>query len=112
MSNTQGVHTLQILFRVEPGCLGPQGASHIEGFCQYAQQHCGNLGAPYARWQVEPRFDKTLPEADFFVADKKLKREQAARYASALDQDLDALEEAFHGALADWIDAYMRGGSS
>ena len=35
MSNLQ----LAVIYRVEPGCLGPEGAAHIEGFCQFAQLH-------------------------------------------------------------------------
>lgn len=108
MSHTPEVERLRILFRVEPGCLGPKGARYIDGFCSYAQTQSAALGGPFATWQVVARSDKSLPETEFFVGNKKLKQAQAARYLQALSQHLDDIEEAFHSALADWIDAYMR----
>ncbi len=29
---------LHLLYRVEPGCLGPTGADTIERFCEYANE--------------------------------------------------------------------------
>ncbi|MFT6898769.1 MAG: hypothetical protein ACJA13_003196, partial [Paraglaciecola sp.] len=33
---------LTVTFRVEPGCLGPDGISHIEAFCKFAKREVAN----------------------------------------------------------------------
>ena len=54
MSNMQ----LTVIYRVEPGCLGPEGATHIEGFCQFAQPLVAAHTPAFMQWQLQPRFDK------------------------------------------------------
>ena len=29
---------LLVMYRIEPGCLGPQGADYVEEFCVFAKQ--------------------------------------------------------------------------
>lgn len=35
---------IRLMYRVEPGCLGPDGANHIEDFCRFANKH---IKSPY-----------------------------------------------------------------
>ena len=50
MSNLQ----LAVIYRVEPGCLGPEGAAHIEGFCQFAQPLVAAHTPAFMQWQLQP----------------------------------------------------------
>jgi hypothetical protein len=84
---------LSIIFRVEPGCLGPQGSAHVSGFCDFAQQECHSLESDYIDWNIVPRNDKSLPEIEFALAGKKISSSQAEKYLILFDKKLDAVEE-------------------
>lgn len=83
---------LIILYRLESGCLGPNGASHIERFCPEAQSKLSDLFGPIIRWELEPRHDITLPELDYRLTNKRITRNQASTYLSAIGQDIDEVE--------------------
>ena len=59
---------LHIIFRVEPGCLGPQGDTHVEKFCEFAQQEFNTIDPELIHWDIIPRFDKSLDEINKTVA--------------------------------------------
>ncbi len=90
---------LSVLFRVEPGCLGPQGSSHIAKFCDEAQQECQSLDADYIIWNVVPRSDKSLPEIQYALADKRISAAQAKKYLALFDKVLDDVENHFDDKL-------------
>jgi hypothetical protein len=98
---------LTVTFRVEPGCLGPDGPVHIEGFCQYAKQHVAALHSDFVRWRIVPRYDKSLPETDYKTNNKRLDHLKARQYLGVFDQELDAFEAHFQDELARLIDLYL-----
>ena len=71
---------LTVLFRVEPGSLGPDGSEEAQLFCDQSQQQLAALDADFIHWQIIPRFDKTQPELEYKVGNKRLVRSQAAQY--------------------------------
>ncbi|MEZ8141804.1 hypothetical protein A1OO_04620 [Enterovibrio norvegicus FF-33] len=98
---------LNVICRLEPGCLGPQGASKIDDFCQYIEQDMQALNSDSVTLNVVPRNDKSLPEIQFTVMGKMMSRSQAAKYLERLDQSLDDFEALFEGKLETLIDKYM-----
>ena len=98
-----------ITFRVEPGCLGPEGIHHVDQFCVFAQDRFAHVDAEFVRWQITPRHDKALAETEYGVAGKRITNAQADRYAQALGHSLDELEDHLHTTLANLIDEFMRG---
>ena len=93
---------LTVLYRVEPGCLGPDGKQHIDAFCKFAEL------VSRAIHEQSPRHDKTLAETQYKVGDKNLSHDQAARYLHMFGKQLDEFEEHLHDALASSIDEFMQ----
>lgn len=50
---------LTVVIRVEPGCLGPDGNSHVKEFCNVAQVEIEPIDSDFVNWEVVPRFDKS-----------------------------------------------------
>ncbi|MDD1794235.1 hypothetical protein L4D06_16730 [Enterovibrio makurazakiensis] len=110
MGNTSSVPDnmkLSVICRLEPGCLGPQGADKIDDFCQYITQEMQALNTDHIALDVVPRNDKSLPEMQFNVLGKKMTQDQAAKYLSSLDHSLDDFETALESKLEALIDQYM-----
>ncbi len=99
---------LTIVFRVEPGCLGPDGGEHVEEFCNSAKIDFEYADSDYIYWEIIPRHDKSLPEMQFKVGNKILTHEKAVKYLGMFDKNLDELEEYFHENIAILIGNYMR----
>lgn len=97
---------LTVTFRVEPGCLGPDGVEHIEGFCKFAKKSVAPLHGDFIRWVIVPRYDKTLPETEYKTNNKRLDHDKAAKYLRLFDQDLDDFEEHFQDTLSELIESY------
>lgn len=97
---------LHVLFRVEPGSMGPAGIDHIQEFCQYAQKRVDSLHPEFVQWQIVARMNKKLPEIQFKVANKNLTQEQAAKYLSVFGQNLEEFEEHLHDMLAVLVDEF------
>ncbi|WP_299178846.1 hypothetical protein [uncultured Neptuniibacter sp.] len=98
---------LSIVFRIESGCLGPEGNSHVDQFCSYAQSRFESLFPAYLNWVVVPRHDKTLPEMDFAINGRQLGREHAKRYLAHFDQEIDQFEMNVFDELPEMIDQYF-----
>lgn len=96
-----------MLFRIEPGCLGPDGAEHVEAFCKYAKQEVAALDSDYIRWVITPRYDKSLPEMEYKIRNKKLTEARASQYLAVLDKSLDDFEENLQEKLAELIDDFF-----
>ena len=90
---------LTVLFRVEPGSLGPDGKVLAQSFCDRTQQHLTSLGIGPVEWQILPRFDKSLPELEYKVSNKRLSRAQAKQYLALLGLDIDAIEDQLIGEI-------------
>lgn len=98
---------LNVLFRVEPGCLGPDGINHVEDFCKFAKKSVSNLDSDYIRWVITPRYDKNLPEMEYKVRNKALSQERATQYLDTLGKDLEDFEENLQEKLAELIDEFF-----
>ena len=98
---------LTVIFRIEAGCLGPEGESHVARFCIQARAKLLGLYPDFIDWEVIPRIDKNLPEMDYAISDKKLSRSQATRYLSIFHLEIDAFEMEVFDELPDMIDQYF-----
>jgi len=98
---------LTVIFRIEPGCLGPEGLSHVDKFCVQAGLKLQSSAPAYIAWQVEPRHDKTLPEIDYAILGRALSRDHAKRYLSHFDQEIDQFEMTAFDELPVIIDQYF-----
>lgn len=98
---------LNVMFRVEPGCLGPDGADHVEEFCKFAKKEVTALDKEFVRWVITPRWDKSLPEMEYKVKNKKLDHDKAEKYLQLFDKSLDEFEEHFQELLAELIDDFL-----
>ncbi|HED33284.1 MAG TPA: hypothetical protein ENJ08_03580 [Gammaproteobacteria bacterium] len=105
---------LKVIFRIEPGCLGPDGKSLIDNFCHFAQPHIDlPCTSKLTSWtdliscQLTPRHDKSLPELQYIIDTKTLSREKATRYCAMLNKCLDDFEDALNEKLSDLIDTYL-----
>lgn len=96
-----------ILYRLEPGCLGPDGRQYITEFCQFAAPLLASQTPVFMRWQLEPRFDKTLPEWQCYFHGKLLNEAQAARLLGHFGADVDGLIEQLNEHLTLMIDQYF-----
>ena len=84
---------LAVTYRVEPGCLGPQGVNFIEGFCQFAEQNVQDLDSDFIHWNIIPRHDKTLSEMGYSVCAKQLTHKQADQYLQIFGKTLEEFED-------------------
>lgn len=95
------------IFRIEPGCLGPEGNKHIEKFCEVARREFTLKDNHFSRWMIVPRHDKSLPELDYMLAQRPLSRDHAARFLELFDQDIDEFEMDAVDLLPEMIDQYF-----
>lgn len=98
---------LIVMARVEPGSLGPDGLDKIEAFCRFANKNLVTSAQYYTRWQIIPRYDKTLPEIEYFISHKKLTPIQAGKYLDFFDNNIDNFEEEFYCKLTTLIEQYL-----
>lgn len=98
---------LTVTFRVEPGCLGPDGIEHIEKFCKFAKHEVANLDSDFVRWVITPRFDKSLLETEYKTNNKRLDYEKAQKYLRVFGKELDEFEEHLQEKLAELIDQFL-----
>jgi len=98
---------LSIIFRVEPGCLGPQGSGYIDQFCDQAQNEFKSLDSDFIIWNVVPRSDKSLPEIQFALAGKRISSLQAEKYLALFGKVLDDAENAFDDKLESLIVKFL-----
>lgn len=99
---------LNVIFRVEPGCLGPEGADHIDSFCKHAQTVMEPIDSGFVHWEITPRNDKALPEMQYRITNKNMSHDQAEKYLALFDKSLDEFEGHLHDKLAMLIDEYLK----
>lgn len=104
----QDSHKLTVLCRIEPGCLGPDGAVLIDDFCRYAQSQVEDIDAAFINWRLVARHDKTLPEMQYSISNKSLDHARADRYLACFNQQRNDFEDHFHNRLAELIDHYLQ----
>lgn len=98
---------ITVIFRIEPGCLGPKGPEHVDKFCDSANNKLATLHPEFVNWQVVPRHDKTLPELDYALRQRPLSREHASRYFAHFQMDIDAFEMSVFDDLPEMIDQFF-----
>lgn len=98
---------LTIVFRVEPGCLGPKGMDHINKFCGLAQKKFESIDSDFIHWEIIPRHDKSLPEMQYKINNKKLSSDKAEKYLTLFDKSLHEFEDHLNTKLSLIIDQYM-----
>ncbi len=98
---------LNVLFRVEHGSLGPEGDKHVDAFCIFAEKELMSLDSDYIHWEIIPRHDKSLPEMEYKVNNKKLSHDKAAKYLEIFGQDLDGFEGHLAKKLSRLIEQFM-----
>jgi len=98
---------MTVVFRMEPGSLGPDGAQYINEFCEFAQMQLQACAEPYIRWAIIPRLDKTLIEMEFQLASKKLTSSKAGQYLGVFGENLDHFEEQLEDNLEAIINQYF-----
>ncbi len=103
-----------MIFRVEPGCLGPDGENLIDDFCQFAQPRIDLQNtSERVSWtdliicELSPRRDKSLPEVQYTINTKALSHDKAARYFALFNKRLEEFEHDLNEELSDLIDAYL-----
>jgi hypothetical protein len=98
---------LTVTFRDEPGCLGPEGIIHIDGFCKFAKKEVARLNSDFVRWVITPRYDKTLLETEYKTNNKRLDHDKAEKYLRVFGKELDDFEEHLQDKLSILIDQYL-----
>jgi len=98
---------LNVVFRVEAGCLGPKGKDHIEQFCSFAQVEVEPIDADFVHWEIVPRHDKSLPEMQYNINGKRLTHDQAAKYLDVFKKSLDEFEGHLHDKLDTLIEQFQ-----
>ena len=98
---------LLVMYRIEPGCLGPQGADYVEEFCVFAKQKLKAHHGHCLRWAIKPRYDKSLPELEYQMKNTMVSQENAEKYLARFDIDKETFEESLEEALADLVDEFF-----
>ena len=98
---------LTVIFRVEPGCLGPTGSTLVDGFCSFAQKEVAMVDSDFVHWEILPRHDKALPEMQYRVCNKKLTHDKADQYLKLFQRSLDLFEEHLHEKIVLLIQQYL-----
>ena len=99
---------LTIQIRVEPGCLGPDGKAHIETFCAAAAKIFAAVEPELVSWTLLPRYDKQLPEQEFFIDYRKLTEEQASLFLRRLGRELGKCRRPSTPCWPNWWSATSR----
>jgi hypothetical protein len=98
---------LTVLFRVEPGCLGPEGINHVDRFCEFVGDKTDFVETNYIHMDIVPRHDKALPEIEFRVGNKLLSHAKAEKYLALFDEVLDDFEMSLYEGIAKSINQYF-----
>ncbi|MBR9867726.1 MAG: hypothetical protein GYB20_11135 [Oceanospirillales bacterium] len=98
---------LLVIYRVESGCLGPEGAQLVDAFCDFAQKKFDSVDSDIIRWTIVPRNSKTLPEIEYNVVGKKISHIQAIRYLAFFGQNLNGFEGNLSERIARYIEAFL-----
>lgn len=110
MKNVLPLHDdkkLAVTYRVEAGCLGPDGLNYIASFCQFAQIELQSSDSAYVAWNIVHRADKTLPEMQYTLAGKIINCHQTDKFLSIFGTTLDDFEGNLNDHLTNLIHQFM-----
>ncbi len=94
--------------RVEGGCLGPDGASHVDDFCYFAETEFWNFHPGKVTWKFLRRQNSQQAEVEYKLIGKKLSRPQASQYLDVLGIDMSEFESGIDDRLIALIERYMQ----
>lgn len=103
----QDQQKLTVTYRIEPGCLGPEGSTHVENFCVFAQERVVDLDAEFIHWDITPRNNKQLAEMEYSIASKKLSHDKADKYLQLFGKGLDEFEDHIQGECVGLINQFF-----
>lgn len=98
---------LSVTYRVEPGCLGPDGKNYVNAFCDFAQKTIQSMEADHITWHIIPRNDKSLPEMQYSILGKNMNDAQAKKYLAIFGKKFDEFEGYMGDKLALLIDDFL-----
>jgi hypothetical protein len=98
---------LTVTYRIEIGCLGPEGASHIDAFCLFAEKGVAGLDADLIHWHIVPRNDKSLAKMQYSVSGKQLSHDKADKYLRLFGKNLDEFEDHVQGECVALIEQFF-----
>lgn len=107
LNNLAPEKKMTVIFRMEPGSLGPDGKVYVNEFCEFAQTQLQASASHYLNWFIEPRFDKTLSEMKFQLGNKTITQEQATKYLSLFGESYLHFEEQLEDNLEAIINQYF-----
>ncbi|MCW8901023.1 MAG: hypothetical protein OQK75_07145 [Gammaproteobacteria bacterium] len=97
---------LTVIFRVEPGCLGPDGSEYVEAFCRFAEKEFAPVNSGFIRWSIIPMYDKSFAEIDYKIGSLGLTQDKVARYLNMFDKNADEFEEEISIKISELITQY------
>jgi len=98
---------LTVTYRIEPGCLGPEGVNHVDDFCIFVQERVIDLYPDFIKWLIVPRNDKSLPEMEYAISNKQLDHDKVNQYLQLFDQGIDEFEDYIQGECVGLINQYF-----
>ena len=99
--------SIGVLYRLEPGCLGPTGDEHVVPFCELVNKAMPSLHKGTINFQVEPRLDKSAPEISYTFNNKLLSTAQAESCLKALALELGDFEDELHDKMTHLTGQYL-----
>ena len=114
MTNLSPLHEdkkLAVTYRVEAGCLGPDGLNYISEFCNFAWSKLETLDSDYIAWNIVHREDKTLPEMQYGLVGKAISSLKAEKYLSVFGKTIDDFEYELSEHLTTLIRQFMSNSS-
>lgn len=107
MSTLAVPHAFTVICRIEPGCLGPEGHSHIDGFCTFLKNNFAFKEENIAQWEFLPRESISAPEIQYKIVNKNLSHSMAARYLTAINKNIDNFEDELNNRLIALVEEYF-----
>ncbi|MCV6590599.1 MAG: hypothetical protein OIF57_16470 [Marinobacterium sp.] len=98
---------LSVIARIEAGCLGPEGDSHIEPFCRYANKAFFGVNKNVVDWFIIPRTESKAPEFEYQIQKRRLSDEKTDKYLEMLGTSLADFEQDLNNRICDVIEQYM-----
>jgi hypothetical protein len=99
--------SLELVVRVEPGSLGPDGLDHVEAFCIVAEKVFAKVEFATLSFKVVPRYDKTQPELELFMNNKSLPEQRATLVLDKLNVTFEQIEEEVMERISTLIDRFL-----
>jgi len=98
---------LQLMIRVEPGSLGPDGVDHVEAFCVVAEKVFAKVEFANLSFKVVPRYDKTQAELELFMNKISLPEQRARLVLDKLNVTFEQIEEEVMERISTLIDRFL-----